>query len=78
MTDQGKPQPQSASRADAFVRTLRHYYESNTPDGHRFRHALLTFDVVTIPAQGPLPLPHLWACSDTIRTPCTAKPAARS
>ena len=48
MTDQEKPQPQSIGRAEAFVATLRHYYESNTQDGNRFRYALLGFDIVTI------------------------------
>lgn len=48
MTDQERLKPHSASRAEAFVRTLRYYYESNTPDGHRFRYALLAFDIVTI------------------------------
>ena len=30
------------------MRTLRHYYESATPEGYRFRYALLGFDIVTI------------------------------
>ena len=35
-------------RSHALIRTLRHYYESDTRDGHRFRYALLAFDLVTI------------------------------
>jgi voltage-gated potassium channel len=31
-----------------IVETLRYYYESNTPAAHRFRYALLAFDIVTI------------------------------
>ena len=31
-----------------IVETLRYYYESNTPTAHRFRYALLAFDIVTI------------------------------
>jgi voltage-gated potassium channel len=32
----------------AILPTLRHYYESDAPEAHRFRYALLGFDVVTI------------------------------
>lgn len=28
--------------------TLRHYYESHAPEAHRFRYALLAFDIVTV------------------------------
>ena len=28
--------------------TLRHYYESDAPEAHRFRYSLLAFDSVTI------------------------------
>jgi voltage-gated potassium channel len=28
--------------------TLRHYYESDTPEAHRFRYGLLAFDLVTV------------------------------
>ncbi|WP_072391626.1 potassium channel family protein [Hyphomicrobium sp. CS1GBMeth3] len=28
--------------------TLRHYYESDTAEAHRFRYALLAFDIVTV------------------------------
>src|SRR5688572_18621867 len=28
--------------------TLRHYYESDSHDAHRFRYALLAFDIFTI------------------------------
>lgn len=31
-----------------IVETLRYYYESNTPTAHRFRYALLAFDIVTL------------------------------
>jgi voltage-gated potassium channel len=31
-----------------LVERLRHYYESDTPDGHRFRYGLLAFDIVTV------------------------------
>lgn len=31
-----------------FVSTLRHLYESNSPAAHRFRYALLVFDLVTV------------------------------
>lgn len=36
------------SRPNALLQTLRHYYESDTRDGHRFRYALLAFDLFTI------------------------------
>jgi voltage-gated potassium channel len=32
----------------SLLQTLRYYYESDTRDGHRFRYALLLFDVLTI------------------------------
>jgi voltage-gated potassium channel len=32
----------------ALLQTLRHYYESDTRDGHRFRYALLAFDLLTV------------------------------
>ena len=35
-------------RSHALIRTLRYYYESDTRDGHRFRYALLGFDLLTI------------------------------
>jgi voltage-gated potassium channel len=31
-----------------LLETLRYYYESDTPDGHRFRYALIGFDLLTI------------------------------
>lgn len=31
-----------------LIQRLRHYYESDTPEGHRFRYGLLVFDVVTV------------------------------
>lgn len=31
-----------------LIQRLRHYYESDTRDGHRFRYALLVFDITTI------------------------------
>jgi voltage-gated potassium channel len=37
-----------ASRPNPLLDTLRHYYESDTPEGHRFRYALLGFDLLTI------------------------------
>jgi len=33
---------------ERLIRRLRHYYESDTRDGSRFRYALLVFDVTTI------------------------------
>jgi voltage-gated potassium channel len=36
------------SRPKALLATLRYYYESDSPDGHRFRYALLAFDLLTI------------------------------
>jgi voltage-gated potassium channel len=36
------------SGLNALLPALRHYYESDTADGHRFRYALLGFDLVTI------------------------------
>ena len=36
------------SRAQTLQQTLRHYYESETVDGVRFRYALLAFDILTI------------------------------
>jgi voltage-gated potassium channel len=31
-----------------LLQKLRYYYESSTPDGHRFRYGLLAFDLVTL------------------------------
>ena len=36
------------STPNTLLRTLRYYYESDTRDGHRFRYALLAFDLFTI------------------------------
>jgi voltage-gated potassium channel len=36
------------SQSQWLIQRLRHYYESDTPDGHRFRYGLLVFDLVTI------------------------------
>lgn len=33
---------------DHFRLGLRHYYESDTPEAHRFRYGLLAFDLVTV------------------------------
>lgn len=35
-------------RPGSLLNTLRYYYESDTRDGHRFRYALLGFDLLTI------------------------------
>ena len=32
----------------AFRKTVRHLYEGATPEGVRFRYALLAFDIVTV------------------------------
>ena len=37
-----------ASRLNPLLDKLRHYYESDTREGHRFRYALLGFDLLTI------------------------------
>jgi voltage-gated potassium channel len=36
------------TKSAGLVETLRYYYESDTPVAHRFRYALLAFDIVTI------------------------------
>jgi voltage-gated potassium channel len=36
------------SGSERLIQRLRHYYESATPDGYRFRYGLLVFDVTTI------------------------------
>jgi voltage-gated potassium channel len=36
------------SKPGRLLNTLRYYYESDTRDGHRFRYALLGFDLLTI------------------------------
>jgi voltage-gated potassium channel len=36
------------SRPAPILEKLRYYYESDTSDGHRFRYALLGFDLVTV------------------------------
>ena len=36
------------TRWQRLIQRLRHYYDSDTPDGTRFRYALLVFDTVTI------------------------------
>lgn len=36
------------TRTDTILRALRRYYESATPEGYRFRYALLAFDIVTV------------------------------
>ena len=36
------------SRSQWLIQRLRHYYESDTRDGHRFRYGLLVFDIVTV------------------------------
>jgi voltage-gated potassium channel len=48
MSDHSEPQQRSVTRVAAISQTLRHYYESDTPEGHRFRYALLAFDIITI------------------------------
>jgi voltage-gated potassium channel len=48
MADHSEPQQRTVTRIEALVATLRHYYESSTPEGHRFRYALLGFDIATI------------------------------
>lgn len=40
--------PRQRSRGRALIEKLRRYYESDTPSGHRFRYALLAFDLLTI------------------------------
>lgn len=37
-----------SARARGLFDTLRHYYDSHTRDGHRFRYVLLIFDILTI------------------------------
>jgi voltage-gated potassium channel len=36
------------SRSQWLIQRLRHYYESDTRDGHLFRYGLLVFDVTTV------------------------------
>ena len=36
------------SKPSLLLERLRYYYESDTRDGHRFRYALLGFDLLTI------------------------------
>jgi voltage-gated potassium channel len=36
------------SRLQTWRQTLHHYYESNARDAHRFRYALLAFDLFTV------------------------------
>lgn len=36
------------SKPSRLLETIRYYYESDTPDGHRFRYILLGFDLLTI------------------------------
>ncbi len=36
------------SRLQSPIQSLRHYYESDTRDGHRFRYGLLVFDLTVI------------------------------
>ena len=40
--------PAQRSKPDGLLEKLRYYYESETRDGHRFRYALLGFDLLTI------------------------------
>lgn len=37
-----------AANGSALKRKLRHYYTSDTPEGRKFRYAILAFDIVTI------------------------------
>jgi voltage-gated potassium channel len=36
------------SQSQRLIQWLRHYYDSDTRDGHRFRYGLLAFDITTI------------------------------
>jgi voltage-gated potassium channel len=36
------------TRWERLIQRLRHYYDSDTPDGTRFRYFLLVFDTITI------------------------------
>lgn len=36
------------SKPSRLLETIRYYYDSDTPDGHRFRYILLAFDLLTI------------------------------
>jgi voltage-gated potassium channel len=38
----------SAMPFATFRKTVRHLYEGATPEGVRFRYALLAFDIVTV------------------------------
>ena len=40
--------PRIATKPSPLLEKLRYYYESDTADGHRFRYALLGFDLLTI------------------------------
>jgi voltage-gated potassium channel len=40
--------PRQSSKLGLLLEKLRYYYESDTSDGHRFRYALLGFDLLTI------------------------------
>lgn len=39
---------QALKSRSSFIETLHYYYESDTRDGHRFRYALLAFDLFTV------------------------------
>ena len=41
-------QAAETARPPGLLDTLRHYYESHAPEAHRFRYALLAFDVLTV------------------------------
>lgn len=40
--------PRQLAPWQRLIQQLRHYYESDTPEGHRFRYGLLAFDITTI------------------------------
>lgn len=44
------PPPTARPRTPSWrlIATLRHYYESDTPEAHRFRYGLLAFDLLTL------------------------------
>jgi len=44
----GGPMHRHLTRWQRLIQRLRHYYESDTRDGTRFRYCLLVFDIVTI------------------------------
>lgn len=44
----GGPMHRHLTRLQRLIQRLRHYYESDTRDGTRFRYALLVFDIITI------------------------------